>query len=53
MSENDHPKNRDKDLEKPIAEGHDQELDDANLDEVTGGSNAHEMKKALIGNLPR
>ena len=53
MSENHQPKDRDKDLEQPVTEGQDQKLDDASLKEVAGGASAHEMKKALIGNLPR
>ncbi len=67
MSDNIKPENTDRNLELPVAAGHDQELDEASLDEVTGGgtnerviqttskimANSHEMKKAIIGNLPR
>ncbi len=67
MSDNIKPENTGRNLKLPVAAGPDQELDEASLDEVTGGgtnervnemmskimANSHEMKKALIGNLPR
>lgn len=66
MSENHQPKSKDNESKQPLTQDQDQELDDASLDEITGGTNngpvqpqskimakTHEMKKSIIGNFPR
>ncbi len=67
MPENHIPHKNDLHLDLPVTQDHGQELDEARLDEVTGGStnnrvyemmskimaNSHEMKKAIIANLPQ
>ncbi len=66
MSENHQSTPTNNNLPQPDSQNQEQELDDASLNEVSGGTNKgaatvgssiinkmHELKKAIIGNLPR